>query len=62
MKITIELTEAQVKGIKEYLREVCDIAIPKKDDIIIEVKGIVNGYMQAQHNSLADYVMKYENN
>lgn len=60
MKITIEITEAQVKGLKDYLREVSDIESPKKEDIRIEVQGIVSGYFQAQHSSLTDYIQKYE--
>lgn len=60
MKITIELTEAQEKGIKDYLREVADIPNPKKADVQSECKHILNGYFQAQHSSLTDYINKYE--
>jgi len=59
MKITIELSEAQVKGIKDYLKEVGDIASPKKEDIALEVRGIVEGYLQAPQSALTDYINKY---
>lgn len=59
MKITIELTPAQVKGIKEYLREVSDIETPKKEDIQREVAGIIDGYLQAPQNALSDYINKH---
>ena len=45
MKVTIELTDAQVKGIKEYLKDVADIPSPKKADIKSEVDSIVHGYL-----------------
>jgi hypothetical protein len=61
MKITIEISDAQVKGLKDYLREVGDIENPKKEDIRLEVQNIVSGYFQAQHSSLTDYIQKYEN-
>lgn len=59
MKVAIELTEAQVKGIKDYLREVADIENPKKEDVQMEVKGIIDSYLQSQHSSLTDYINKY---
>lgn len=59
MKITIELTEAQVKGIKEYLKESSDIEKPSKSDVVTEVKGILDTYFQSQHSALTDYIQKY---
>lgn len=59
MKIIIELNDAQVKGIKDYLREVGDIDSPKKEDITTEVRGIVDSYLQAPQSSLTDYINKY---
>lgn len=59
MKITIELTEAEVKGLKDYIRESEDIKIPKKKDIQREIRGIVSGYLQSQHSALTDYIQKY---
>lgn len=61
MKIFINLSEAEVKGIKEYLKTVDGIEKPLKKDIQNEVKGIVNGAFQSQHSALADYISKYEN-
>ena len=42
MKITIELTEAEVKGLKDYLKEVSGDINPKisKEDIKQEIQGI----------------------
>ena len=44
MKITIELTEAEVKGLKDYLKEVSGDINPKisKEDIKQEIQGIVS--------------------
>lgn len=44
MKITIELTEAEVKGIKAYLKEVDDIKATKED-----VKQFINSMVQNIH-------------
>lgn len=60
MKITIELTDAQVKGIKHYLKEVGDIEKPKKADIQREMSGIIHGTLEAPQCAIADYVSKYE--
>ena len=59
MKITIELTEVQVKGIKDYLRDVADVENPKKEDIQMEIRGIIDGYLQAPQSALTDYINKY---
>jgi len=40
MKFTIELTDAEVKGIKEYLKEVDGIEKPTKADIQREVNNL----------------------
>lgn len=61
MKITIDLTPAQVKGIKDYLREVADIEKPSQQDVKAEVAGILDTYFQSQQSSLTDYIQKYEN-
>ncbi len=60
MKITINLSPAEVKGIKNYLRKVGDIPKPCKADIAQEVRGIVNGAFQYQHSALADYIKEAE--
>jgi len=61
MKITIELTEAQVKGLKEYLKETSgDINHTiSKEDIKREVFGMVN--CELQSGAVCDYISKYEN-
>lgn len=56
MKITINLTPAEVRGIKNYLKAIADISKPVKADIKQEVRGIVNGAFQYPHSALADYV------
>ena len=56
MKITIEINDYEVKGIKNYLKEVDGNDKPTKDDIKREIDGIVKGYFQAQNSSLTDYI------
>lgn len=58
MKITITLTDAEVKGIKDYLREVGDIDNPNKEDI----KQFIDGVVQAIHapqESVSTFIKKY---
>lgn len=59
MKITIDLTEAEVKGIKDYLREVADIPKPGKKDIQSEMQHTISGYLQAPQSALTDYINKH---
>lgn len=60
MKIIIELSEAEVNGLKDYIRESEGIDNPKKEDIQREVTGIFNGYFQAQNSALTDCINKYK--
>jgi hypothetical protein len=60
MKITVELTDAQVKGIKEYLKEVSGLLRPTKDDISEEINGIVQTYLQSPQSALTDYIKQSE--
>jgi hypothetical protein len=60
MKITIELTDAQAKGIKSYLRDVGSIANPTKKDVQEEVNAIVQSYLQAQQSAVTDYILQHE--
>lgn len=55
MKVTIELTQAEVKALKAYLKEVSNDVNPiiTKEDIVSEVKGMVSGCFQA--GALGDY-------
>lgn len=57
MKITIELTDAEVKGLKEYLRDVDGIEKPSREDIKREIAGIVSGNLEI--GACGDYVKKY---
>lgn len=59
MKITIEIDEAEVNGLKDYIKQSDGIDNPKKEDIRREVQGIVNGYFQAQNSALTDCINKY---
>lgn len=46
MKISIELTENEVRGIKNYLKEVDGIEKPTKEDIRSMLNGIVSTTLQ----------------
>jgi len=56
MKITIELTEAEVKGLKDYLKEVCDIK-PTKKNILIECSSLLSATLSS--GSVGDYISKH---
>lgn len=58
MKITITLHDYQVKGIKNYLKEVSDIAKPTKEDVANEIKGIIYGNLEAPRCAVSDYIHK----
>jgi predicted SprT family Zn-dependent metalloprotease len=60
MKVTIELTAAQVKGLKEYLKDISGDINPKvtKKDIEQEIKGMVA--LELQCGAVYDYISKYE--
>lgn len=58
MKITIELTDAEVKGIKAYLKEVDGVKAGKA-----EIKQFVESLVQTMHapqESVSDYIKKFE--
>lgn len=58
MKISIELTDAEVKGIKNYL---ADLGEGKsKEDIKIFIQGIVSGTINASQESVSTYIQKYQ--
>lgn len=59
MKITIDLSDAEVQGIKDYLKNVGNIEKPNKNDIQTEMQGVVSGYLQSPHSSLTDYIKIY---
>lgn len=60
MKLTIELTEAQEKGIREYLLETSGDLHPKvtKEDIKVEVQYLLDSVLQC--GAVWDYISKYE--
>lgn len=59
MKLTIELTEAEVKGIKKYFKEVDGVNV-KKEDIKQYIQGIVSGNINAPQESVSDYIKQAE--
>lgn len=59
MKITIELTDAQVKGIKNYLSDF-DMEKITKQEIVFYIDGIVNGVLSSPHEAVSDYILKAE--
>lgn len=60
MKITIELSDAEVRAIKGYLKEVDLTQHPKKADIKKEIEGIVYGNLRS--GALGDFVDQEEAN
>jgi len=56
MKVTIELTDAEARGIKEYLKAVSNEIKPRitRADIVSEIKGIVSGAIYDA--AMGDYV------
>jgi hypothetical protein len=58
MKITITLSDAEVKGIKTYLKSVSHDINPKitKAEIVDEIRGIVNG--EIYNAAMGDYVSR----
>jgi hypothetical protein len=54
MKISIELTEAEVKGIKNYLSDLGEGRTKK--DIKLFIQGIVSGTINASQESVSTYI------
>lgn len=61
MKFTIELTKAEVSGIKDYLKEVDGIEKPTKKDILVEIKSYL-GVMHSPREAVSNYISKRYNN
>lgn len=59
MKITIELNDSEVKGIKAYLKEVDGINKPSKDDVKFFIDGIIQS-IHAPQESVSDYIRQFE--
>jgi hypothetical protein len=61
MKITFNLTEAQIKGIKAYIKETSGIEKPTKQDIQQELQGEIVALLQSPQSAMADYIRQFEN-
>jgi len=61
MKITIEITDAEYKGLKDYLKETSGDINPKigKPEVQQEVQGMVSASLQA--GAVWDYISQYQN-
>lgn len=61
MKVTIELTQNEVKALKAYLKEVSHDINPviTKEDIKQEIQGAVSGHLQI--GALGDYYRQFNN-
>lgn len=55
MKITIELTEAEVKGIKSYLKEVDGLERVTKQDITYFIRSLADT-MHVAHEAVSDHI------
>jgi predicted NAD/FAD-binding protein len=58
MKVTIELSEAEAKGLKEYLKDLDGIRA-SKSDIQQHIQGIVNAVLNAPQEAVSEYIAKY---
>lgn len=59
MKVTIELSDKEVKAIKEYIKSSTDNESPTKKDVESEIKGIV--WSGLQSGSMGDYYQLFVN-
>ncbi len=59
MKITIELSEAEVKGLKAYLLEV-DGVKADKNNIKQHIQSIVSGTLNAPQEAVSDYIKNFQ--
>ena len=59
MKITIEITDAEYKGLKDYLKETSGDVNPKigKKDVQQEVQGMVSASLQS--GAVWDYISQH---
>jgi hypothetical protein len=60
MKITIELTEAEVKGVKEYLSDL-EGRKANKGDIVQFIQGVVETTLQSSGEAVCSYIQKHSN-
>lgn len=59
MKVVVELSEAEVKGLKAYLKEVDDVNAGKAY-IRQHIQNIVSGVLNAPQEACSDYIRKFE--
>jgi len=60
MKVIVDLTEAEKKGIKEYLKDTGSGEPVTYEDVKAHIRNIVSGYLSAPHNAESDYIAKYQ--
>lgn len=60
MKISIELTAAETKGIKAYLSEV-DGKKATNEDVKIYIKGIISITLYSPNDAVSDYINNESN-
>ena len=58
MKVTIKLTDAEVAGIKNYLKEIDGIK-PKKADVVLYVQGLID-IIHAPQEAVSHYISEAE--
>ena len=58
MKVLITLSPAEVTGIKQYLKDVCDVDKPNRNDIQRFVNNIVDCEIHAPQCAVSDYINK----
>jgi len=56
MKITITLLDAEVKGIKKYLKEVDEICRPSNKNVKFEIQNLISSYLQCSKDKISDYI------
>lgn len=59
MKITINLSEAEVNGIKQYLKEIDDTNKPTKKDVKIFIDSIIQA-IHAPQEAVSHYIKQYQ--
>ena len=59
-KFTIQLNEAEVKGLKKYLQEVGEMK-GTKEEIVAYLENIVSGNLNSSHEATSDYIREFSN-
>ena len=58
MKLTIEISDAEAKGLKAYLQEVGEMK-GTKAEIIAHIENIVSGVINSPHEATSDYINRH---